>query len=72
MTPTTSRAHEILIWLRTPAILIAALAVIVLLASLGPGSIQRTVVDTLIKLIVVAGLYLFIGNTGVISFGHTA
>lgn len=62
-------------WLQrawTPVILIALLLAAVLLASAGPGSLQRTVIDALIKLIVVAGLYLFIGNTGVISFGHTA
>jgi len=56
----------------TPAVLIAVLVVIVVLASTGPGSLQRTVTEALIKLIVVVGLYLFIGNTGVISFGHTA
>lgn len=60
-------------WLWTPAVLIGGLLVIVALTAIfGPGSLQRTVIDALIKVIVVAGLYLFIGNTGVISFGHTA
>lgn len=58
-------------WLWTPSALIALLLIIGVLASIGPGSLQRTVTDALIKLIVVIGLYLFIGNTGVISFGHT-
>ena len=59
-------------WLWTPAALVLLLVLICLLASLGPGSLQRTVTDALIKLIVVVGLYIFIGNTGVISFGQTA
>ena len=59
-------------WLWTPAALVLLLVLIGLLASMGPGSLQRTVTDALIKLIVVVGLYIFIGNTGVISFGQTA
>lgn len=70
----TARARNrgILGWLWTPTALILLLVVIVLLASMGLGSLQRTVTDALIKLIVVVGLYIFIGNTGVISFGQTA
>jgi len=66
------RRDAVLRWLWTPAIIMALLLAIGVLASIGPGSLQRTVTDALIKLIVVAGLYIFIGNTGVISFGHTA
>ena len=31
---------------------------------------QRTVIESLIDLLVVVGLYIFIGNSGVVSFGH--
>jgi branched-chain amino acid transport system permease protein len=32
--------------------------------------INQTVIEALIRLIVVAGMYLFVGNSGIISFGH--
>lgn len=56
--------------LRELAPLVLILVVLVALASLGPSSLDRTVTDWLIKLVVVIGLFIFIGNTGVISFGH--
>jgi branched-chain amino acid transport system permease protein len=34
------------------------------------GSIDRVVVNALINLVLVIGLYLFVGNSGVFSFGH--
>jgi branched-chain amino acid transport system permease protein len=56
-----------------PLLVVAAsLILICALTSLGSGAAQRTVTDGLIKLIVVVGLYIFIGNSGVISFGHTS
>lgn len=54
------------------ALIAAGLGALCLLASLGPGTVQRTVTDGLIKLIVVVGIYIFVGNSGVVSFGHTA
>ena len=39
---------------------------------LPPPALQRTVIEALIKLIVVIGLYIFVGNSGVFSFGHVA
>ncbi len=48
------------------------LVVLVGLAGLGSETLQRTVTDALIKLLVVIGLYIFVGNSGVMSFGHTA
>ena len=51
--------------------LILGLAVIVALAQLGPISIERMVIKALIMMIVVIGLYTFIGNSGLLSFGHS-
>jgi branched-chain amino acid transport system permease protein len=48
------------------------LLAIVALGTLGPGSLHRTITDGLIKLVVVVGMYIFIGNSGVMSFGHTS
>ena len=45
--------------------------VITLLAeSFGSGATGRTVTEMLIRLVFVVGLYVFVGNSGVISFGH--
>jgi branched-chain amino acid transport system permease protein len=56
--------------LRELAPLVLLLVALVALSSLSPVSLDRTVTDWLIKLVVVVGLFIFIGNTGVISFGH--
>ncbi|MBM3516605.1 MAG: branched-chain amino acid ABC transporter permease [Alphaproteobacteria bacterium] len=46
------------------------LVLIVAIAALtGSTQLQRTVAEGLIKLIIVIGLYIFIGNSGVLSFG---
>jgi branched-chain amino acid transport system permease protein len=55
-----------------PLAIAVLLGAICLAASFGPGTLQRTVTDGLIKLLVVVGFYIFIGNSGVLSFGHTA
>jgi branched-chain amino acid transport system permease protein len=39
-------------------------------ASFGSGPIRATAVTGLINLILVVGLYVFVGNSGVLSFGH--
>lgn len=56
------------------ALLVPAIAVIVvsLLGAAGDESFNRTVTDILVTLIVVVGLYVFVGNSGVLSFGHIA
>lgn len=46
------------------------LAVVVLADLYGSVLLQRTVTDALIKIVIVVGLYIFIGNTGIVSFGH--
>src|SRR3954465_14158228 len=58
--------------LQTAAILIVILLVVALLATLAPPAMQRTVVEAMIKLTVVVGLFIFVGHSGVFSFGHVA
>ncbi len=50
--------------------LLLALLALVILAYFGPSALERSITDLLIKVVVVVGLFVFIGNTGVISFGH--
>jgi len=53
--------------------LMAIACVVTLVAwSLGPDSLDRVVVGMVINLILVVGLYAFVGLTGVFSFGHAA
>ena len=59
--------------LDTPLLLSLLLLALMFLAELfGAPGLQRTLTETLIRLVVVVGLYLFIGNSGVMSFGHVA
>lgn len=55
----------------TPIILIVGLALIAGAAALfAGGPLARTVTEMLIRVMIVVGLYTFVGNSGVISFGH--
>lgn len=45
--------------------------VLILLMS-GSLAVEQTVVEGLIKIVAVVGLYIFIGNSGIMSFGHVA
>ena len=55
----------------TPLILIGLLLAISLLVFMfGSGALQRTVVEMLIRVVLVVGMWIFIGNSGIISFGH--
>ncbi|WP_428490167.1 branched-chain amino acid ABC transporter permease [Rhodopila sp.] len=56
--------------LATPLLLIAAVAVVTLIGVLGGDQIQTSLVEMLIRMVVVVGMWVFIGNSGVISFGH--
>ena len=57
----------------TPIALSAALfAIVVAVWASGDGILARTVTDGLIRIVLVVGLYIFIGNSGVLSFGHIA
>lgn len=59
--------------LDTPLLLALVLLALMLLVELfGAPGLQRTLTETLIRLVVVIGLYLFVGNSGVMSFGHVA
>ncbi len=51
--------------------LIAILAIVVAFSHLGPFSFERMVTKALIMMTVVIGLYIFIGNSGILSFGHS-
>lgn len=46
------------------------LAITVATVAGGHGAIERTVIELFIRIILVVGLYIFIGNSGVMSFGH--
>lgn len=58
--------------LTTAILLIGALLAIVLIATQVPPAMQRVVIEALVKLTVVVGLFIFVGNSGVFSFGHVA
>lgn len=58
--------------LQTAALLIAVLLAVALVSTLAPPALQRTITEALVKLVVVIGLYVFVGNSGVFSFGHIA
>ncbi len=55
---------------QTPFLLIAGLAVIAALTALGGDDLQVTLTEMFIRVTVVVGLSVFIGNSGIISFGH--
>jgi len=55
----------------TPILLIAILLVFtVLITVLGDNSLARMAAQTLIRVTFVVGLCIFVGNSGVVSFGH--
>ncbi len=58
--------------LQTAALLITVLLAVALVSTLAPPALQRTITEALVKLVVVIGLYIFVGNSGVFSFGHIA
>ncbi len=41
-----------------------------LTAAIGSDEIQEIVTEMMIRVVIVVGLYIFIGNSGVLSFGH--
>ncbi|MDE9451932.1 branched-chain amino acid ABC transporter permease [Aliiroseovarius sp. Z3] len=55
----------------TPIILAAILlALVLLVVAFGDKALARTAAETLIRVTLVVGLWIFVGNSGVISFGH--
>ena len=56
---------------QTPFLLAVILCAVVGVGALtGSEQVSFTVTEMLIRLVVVVGLYLFIGNSGIVSFGH--
>ncbi len=43
---------------------------VALVAATGDNILARTATDALIRMVLVIGLYIFIGNSGVLAFGH--
>lgn len=58
--------------LDTPLLLCLALLLLAALSFAGSASLQRTVTEMLIRMVMVVGLFIFIGHSGVMSFGHMA
>src|SRR5258708_12501759 len=61
------------IWrtIATPVVLIVALLAMAALSyQFGSRAFNRTVVEMFINIMVVTGLYVFVGNSGLLSFGH--
>lgn len=61
-------------WRATSSLLLL-MAVVVLAAIFGSSSsiiLERAVINALIMVVIVAGLYMFIGISGILSFGHIA
>lgn len=57
--------------LGSPVSLIVLLLVIVALgAAIGDDQLNVTLTEMLVRMTVVVGIYLFIGNSGIMSFGH--
>ena len=52
-----------------PCVLVTAVAA---LGSVGDATTQRVVTTCLVNLVLVVGIYIFVGNSGRLSFGHIA
>lgn len=68
-----NRAIEILARHRSPIILATGVALLVVLGVLsGYKPLQLSLTEMMIRITIVVGLYVFIGNSGILSFGHIA
>ncbi len=56
----------------TAIVISLVLLLVACAASYAAPAMQRTVTEALIDLVVVVGLYIFVGNSGVVSFGHVS
>ena len=73
MTRTRRRLVEVAAYLWSVLGLAVPLGILVILLSLtGSLAVEQTVIEALIKIVAVVGLYVFIGNSGIMSFGHVA
>jgi branched-chain amino acid transport system permease protein len=64
------RLHRSLHGFVTPLVLIASVALITFLGVLGGDQVKTSLTEMLIRMVVVVGMWVFVGNSGVISFGH--
>ncbi len=57
-----------------PLLILSALvtAVVVIIQAFGDPIVSRSLTEALIRLVVVVALFIFIGNSGLMSFGHIA
>ncbi|MGY1807727.1 branched-chain amino acid ABC transporter permease [Blastococcus sp. SYSU D00669] len=72
MAETASRLRPHLRTAGTAVVLCGLVAVVTVLGSLGGPRLERTTGTALVMLVLVVGLKVFIGDSGVFSFGHTA
>jgi branched-chain amino acid transport system permease protein len=54
----------------TVIVLAVGVAALALLAGAGNQALRRTTIEALVLLTAVVGFYVFVGNSGVLSFGH--
>lgn len=57
-------------WFPVVAIIVPLTLMVLLSGQIDDLPLQRTVIEILISIVIVVGLYVFIGNSGIISFGH--
>ena len=63
--------HAFMVRHQTPVLLIIILAAVAAISEIGGlDNLQVPLIEMLIRVLVVVGLYVFIGNSGVISFGQ--
>ncbi len=70
---TGSRLRPLLEAYSTPVLLSSILSLVVVVVWMNAsGVLAQTVTDALIRVVLVVGLYIFVGNSGVLAFGHIA
>jgi branched-chain amino acid transport system permease protein len=65
-----SAARSVIVALWPLVTLMALVVVVTFLGSLGGPVLKQVVVNALVNLTIVVGLYIFVGNSGVFSFGQ--
>jgi len=51
-------------------LIVPLIAIVALIDLSGSGSVRRVTTEALIRLVFAVGLYIFAGNSGIVSFGH--
>ena len=70
MEPTTPLAQKIREFWPILILMAGLLIIVLVIQAIGDRIVSQSLTEALIRLIVVVGLYIFIGNSGLISFGH--